>query len=223
MNESLKRISDWAKSHPALAIGILVALVLVGYLVYKNSPAGGGLSAGGAESDSSGLTMGGGGNTSIPEETTLPVFTPAVIPTEVFNTTPTYEYAMTPLAFSESYPSFNPAAYTTGPSIDKTGMTGMPNVQTGESIVQTGESIKSPKVVTSADLGALKAQLQKQVYLSGLSTSVKTSAVKGTVETSTKTPLTPTLRPPVIPTVKPPVIPTVKPPSGPATKILKAV
>jgi len=104
MNESFERIKTWAKAHPALAIGVLVALVVIGYLAYKKmgTSSGGGLAATGEES---GLTSGGGGDLFPPVETVTPMdasyFTSGSIPDQVNNAIPSYQYALTPTAYSE--------------------------------------------------------------------------------------------------------------------------
>jgi hypothetical protein len=107
MNESLQRITAWAKAHPALSIGIVAVLVLVGYLVSKRVGTSGGLAASG--SDNSGLTTGGGGETPLPIDSTIePVpggeiynpFDPGTVPTPISDNSPGGDYATTPTAFS---------------------------------------------------------------------------------------------------------------------------
>jgi hypothetical protein len=60
VNESLGRITGWIKAHPALAVGILLVLGVVGYYLYKH---GVGSSSGASSTVSSdtGTTSGGAG------------------------------------------------------------------------------------------------------------------------------------------------------------------
>ena len=190
MNESFQRITAWAKSHPALAVGIVAVLVLVGYLAYKK--VGGGLVGTDGSGDTSGLTTGGGGGGE--EETPLPGYTdpyyfaPATTPDSVTYALPTWEYAQTPLAFASAYPSF-----TTGSNVP----------QAADTIGEV--TTKERKVVTSADLGAQKAALTKQVTLSGLASSLKMSAFGGAVIAQPKT-----IKAALAPVIKTPLTPTVK-------------
>ena len=48
MKQSLARITAWAKKHPWLAAGIVLGVIVLGYLVYKRSGGGGGGSDGAA-------------------------------------------------------------------------------------------------------------------------------------------------------------------------------
>jgi len=118
MNESFERIKTWAKAHPALAVGVLVALVVIGYLAYKKmgTSSGGGLAATGEES---GLTSGGGGDLFPPVETVTPMdasyFTSGSIPDQVNNAIPSYQYALTPTAYSEQMNAVvNPNPFSRG-------------------------------------------------------------------------------------------------------------
>jgi hypothetical protein len=62
MGESFQRIVAWAKAHPALSVGIVAALGVIGYLIYKHVPTGSSLPANTADT---GLTTGGGGSASL--------------------------------------------------------------------------------------------------------------------------------------------------------------
>jgi len=215
MNESFQRITAWAKSHPALAVGIVAVLVLVGYLAYKK--VGGGLVGTDGSGDTSGLTTGGGGGGE--EETPLPGYTdpyyfaPATTPDSVTYALPTWEYAQAPLAFASAYPSFTTPSFTTGSNVP----------QAADTIGEV--TTKERKVVTSADLGAQKAALTKQVTLSGLASSLKMSAFGGAVIAQPKTikaAPAPVIKTPLTPTVKTPLTPTVKTPLTPTVKTVKA-
>jgi hypothetical protein len=107
MNESFQRITTWAKAHPALSVGIVAVPVIVGYMVYKKVGVSGGLSATGAEGDTSGLTTGGGGGSALEDllgggsGTPDPsYFIGGSVPEAMSFAIPTSAYAMTPTAFA---------------------------------------------------------------------------------------------------------------------------
>ena len=108
MNESFKRITEWAKAHPALAVGIVAVLVVVGYLVYKKVGTSG--SAVTTPADSSGVTTGGGGgDASLPTMSDLipnigdggDYFQSGTIPDAVVSVVPTSSYANSPTGWGE--------------------------------------------------------------------------------------------------------------------------
>jgi len=119
MSESLKRIAAWAKEHPALSIGIVAALVLVGYLVYKNSGTRGGLSATNESGDMSGLTTGGGGESILPSETiplTSDNYYYGTLPAPMETAAPSSQYAASPTSYGEQVANYviNPNPFSQG-------------------------------------------------------------------------------------------------------------
>ena len=108
MNESLKRITEWAKAHPALAVGIVAVLVVVGYLVYKKIGTSG--TAVTTPADTSGVTTGGGGGAStVPTDTTTPAATLETTNYFLNGTIPDAVTTVVPKSKTAPYTNPNPA------------------------------------------------------------------------------------------------------------------
>ena len=139
MNESFQRITAWAKAHPAASIGIVAALIVVGYLVYKNTAAGGSLTASGDSGDSSGVTSGGGGESAVPVSPTEPVYTyPGALPPAVNYAIPDYSNNPSPTAA----PVLTNLAYDPGGNL--------PSSPSHESVIMQYQSIPAAHVVAQA-------------------------------------------------------------------------
>jgi hypothetical protein len=155
MNESFQRITAWAKAHPALSVGIVAALVLVGYLVYKRG--GFSLSTTGAEVYSSGLTTGGGGGAALEDlfgsgagSADPSYFLGGSVPEAFGNLIPSAAYASNPVAYS-AMPQFGVKTPKVGTTQQTVETAKNPWVDSGSKIVKdTGVAASISKVATMA-------------------------------------------------------------------------
>ena len=111
MKESIERITVWAKAHPALAVGIVAILIVIGYLIYKKTGGTAVTTPTGAAADTSGASSGGGGAS--PDLSTTPLvdtsaYYSGTLPPAVADATPVTN--TTPVSYSPAVQSILPTA-----------------------------------------------------------------------------------------------------------------